>query len=227
MIMLGTLVNTSAVILGGTIGVLIKKGINKNISDLIMKGVALCVMYIGVTGSLKGKNTLVAILSIAVGAVIGGLIDFDKHLNNFAVKLENKFSKDETSSIAEGFVTASLLFCVGAMAIVGSLQSGLTGNHEMIYTKSLLDFITSIVLASSLGVGVIISSVFVFVYQGAITLLAGVLSPVLAQSTINEITCVGSLLIIGLSLNMLGVTKLKIMNYIPSIFLPILFCLFM
>ncbi|MCC8022797.1 MAG: DUF554 domain-containing protein [Clostridiales bacterium] len=227
--MLGTLVNVAAVIVGGGIGLLLKKGLNERLSDLVMKGLALCVMYVGISGALEGENTLIAILSIAVGALIGGLPDLDKYLNRLGEKLEQRFKKegDDSSAFAQGFVAASLLFCVGAMSIVGSLQSGLTGDHTTIFTKSLLDFIAAIVLASSLGAGVLLSGAFVLVYQGGITLLAGTLSPLLSESTVNEMTCVGSLLIIGLALNMLGVTNLKLMNYVPAIFMPILLCLFM
>ena len=227
--MLGTIVNTIAVIIGGLIGLLLKKGLPSRISDAVMTGVALCTIYIGISGCLDGKNALITVLSIAVGAVIGTLFDLDGKLNRLGESLEKKFKNptSEKTSVAEGFVSASLLFCVGAMTIVGSLQSGLTGNHEMLFTKSLLDFISSIVFASTMGVGVILSGVFVFVYQGAITLLSSFVSPFLSDAVVAEMTCAGLLLLIGLGLNLLGVTKIKIMNYIPAIFLPILFCIFM
>lgn len=227
--MLGTIVNTIAVIIGGFIGLCLKKGFPKRISDALMTGVALCTIYIGISGCLDGQNTLITVLSIAVGAVIGTIFSLDEKLTRLGEKVENKFKSGENNrtSLAEGFVSASLLFCVGAMTIVGSLQSGLTGNHEMLFTKSLLDFISSIVFASGMGVGVILSSVFVFIYQGAITLLSSFAAPFLSDAVIAEMTCVGSLLLIGLGLNLLGVTKIKIMNYIPAIFLPILFCTFM
>lgn len=226
--MLGTIVNTVAVIIGGLIGLLFKKGFPKRISDAVMTGVALCTIYIGISGCLDGKNALITVLSIAIGTVIGTFLGLDGKLSMLGGFVERKFkSETENKSIAEGFISASLLFCVGAMTIVGSLQSGLTGNHEMLFTKSLLDFISSIVFASSMGIGVIFSSIFVFVYQGAITLCASFVAPFLSDAVIAEMTCVGSLLLIGLGLNLLGVTKIKIMNYIPAIFLPILFCTFM
>lgn len=227
--MLGTIVNTIAVIIGGLIGLCLKKGLPSRISDAVMTGVALCTIYIGITGCLDGQNALITVLSIAIGTVIGTLLDLDGKLNHLGQSLENKFKNPsgEKTSLAEGFVSASLLFCVGAMTIVGSLQSGLTGNHEMLFTKSLLDFISSIVFASTMGVGVILSSIFVFVYQGAITMLSSFLSPFLSDAVVAEMTCVGSLLLIGLGLNLLGITKIKIMNYIPAIFLPILLCAFM
>ena len=225
----GTVVNAIAVIIGSSIGLLLKKGIPQRFSDSIMKAVALCVIYIGIDGCLQGNNTLVAIISMAVGALIGELLRLDDGLNGLGKKLESKFSKNNTeeSSVAKGFVTASLLFCVGAMAIVGSLESGINGNHEILFSKSLLDFISSVIFSASMGIGVMFSAVFVFVYQGLITLLAQFVGPYLSDSVIAEMTCTGSILIIALGLNMLGITKLKVMNYIPAVFLPILLCLFM
>ncbi len=227
--MLGTLVNTVAVILGASIGLVLKKGIPQRFSDSIMKAVALCVIYIGIDGCLEGKKTLVTIISLAVGALLGELLRLDDMVNNLGKKLEEKISKNKNNDggIAKGFVAASLLFCVGAMTIVGSLESGISGNHEILFSKSLLDFISSIVFSASMGVGVIFSAIFVFVYQGALTLLAQFIGPYLSDVVIAEMTCAGSLLIIALGLNMLGITKIKVMNYIPAVFLPILLCLFM
>ena len=227
--MTGTVVNAVTVIIGSLIGLLLKKGIPERFSDSIMKAVALCVIYIGIDGCLKGENTLIAIISMAVGALIGELLRLDDGLNKLGQKLESKFSKDTSgeNSIARGFVTASLLFCVGAMAIVGSLVSGINGNHEILFSKSLLDFISSIIFTASMGIGVMFSAVAVFVYQGIITVLAQFVGPYLSDAVIADMTCTGSILIIALGLNMLGITKLKVMNYVPAVFLPILLCLFM
>ena len=226
--MLGTIVNALAVIAGTFIGLLLKKGLPEKISDVVMKGVALCVLYIGISSSLSGTNALIAILSIVVGAVIGSLLDIDRRLNSLGELAERKLSKgDGKTSIAEGFVSASLLFCVGSMAIVGSIQSGLTGNHEMIYTKSMLDGISAIIFASTLGVGVFLSAAAVLVYQGIIVLCAQWVQPFLSDYVVAEMTCVGGLLIIALALNMLGVTKLKTANYLPAVFIPIILCMFM
>lgn len=220
--MVGTIVNTLAIIIGGTVGLLVKKGVSERISETLMNGLALCVLYIGISGVLKGDNTMVVILSMVIGALIGEGVDLDKGLRNLVNLIEKKFkSKDEKVSIAEGLVTSSLLFCVGAMAIVGALQSGLSANHEMLFTKSILDGVSSILFAASLGVGVLLSAAFVFIYQGSVTLLAQFISPYLGEVVIAEMTCIGSLLIIGLGLNMLKVTKLKVINYVPAIFLPI------
>ena len=227
--MLGTIVNTIAVIIGAGIGMFLKKGIPDKLADTMMKGLGLCTLFLGISGSLDGQNSLIMIISIVTGALIGEGIDLDAKLNQLGNWLENKFkSKDGGKvSIAEGFVSASLLFCVGAMTIVGSLQSGLQGNHEMLFNKSMLDFVAAIIFASSMGIGVMLSAAFVLVYQGAITLLAQWVAPVLSDVVIAEMNCVGSVIIIGIALNLLGITKLKVMNYVPAIFIPIILCQFM
>ena len=226
--MVGVIVNTLTVVAGSVIGLLAKKLIPDGWSDFIMKGIALCVIYIGIDGAMSGENTLIAIISMAVGAVIGLALDLDRHLNNFAEKLENRFKKSgENVTIAEGFVNASLLFCVGAMTIVGSLQAGLTGNNEMLFTKATLDGISAVIFSASLGIGVMLSAAFVLVFQGAIVLLAQAVEPFLSDAVIAEMTCVGSLLIVAIGLNILGVTKLKVMNFMPAVFLPIILCIFM
>lgn len=226
--MLGTIVNTVAVIIGAALGMLLKKGIPQRMADTLMKGLGLCTLFLGISGSLKGQNSLILIISMVVGTLIGDGIDLEDKINRFGKWLEDKFKgkNGKQVSIAEGFVTASLLFCVGAMAIIGSLQSGLQGNHEMLFNKSMLDFVAAIIFASTLGIGVMFSAAFVFVYQGVITLLAQWISPFLSDNVIAEMTCVGSVIIIGLAFNMLGITKLKVMNYVPAIFLPIILCQF-
>ncbi len=228
--MFGVIVNTATVILGTIIGILFRKVLPQKLGDAVMKGVALCVLYIGISGMLKGTNPIISILSIACGAIIGTLVDFDKQFNRFADFLQNKLTRKkegQASTLSEAFVSSSLLFCVGAMTIVGSLDAGLRGDNSTLYAKAVLDGISAIFFASSLGFGVMLSAVTVFVYQGAIVLLAGVLQTVLTNEfIIAEMTCVGSLLIIALGLNMLGITKIKVMNYLPAIFFPILFCLF-
>lgn len=222
--MLGTVVNTIAVIIGALIGMLLKKGLPEKMADTLMKGLGLCTLFLGISGSLKGENSMILIVSMVAGTLIGEGIDLEDKVNRLGQWVEKKFSgkaADDKVSVAEGFVTASLLFCVGAMAIVGSLQSGLQGNHEMLFNKSVLDFVAAIIFASSMGIGVAFASAFVFVYQGAITLLAQWIEPFLNEAVINEMTCVGSVIIIGLALNMLGITKLRVMNYVPAIFIPI------
>ncbi len=223
--MLAVIVNTLTVLIGSAIGLLLKKGIPERITDTLMKGLGLCTLYIGWSGTLKGENTLVLILSMAIGIVIGEGLDLDSRLNHFAKGIENCFKKNgEQISVAEGFVTASLLFCVGAMTIVGSLQAGLSGDYEMLFTKSVLDLISSMVFASSLGVGVMLAAVFVFVFQGGIVMLAQFIAPFLTDAVIAEMVCSGSLVIFALGLNIVGITKLKVLNFLPAIFLPIALC---
>jgi uncharacterized membrane protein YqgA involved in biofilm formation len=227
--MLGTIVNALAIIGGCLVGLIVKGRLTEKISTTIMNGLALCVLYIGISGALKGQDTLQLIICIAVGALVGEIIDIDKRLNNLGDMIEKKINskkKNKTEdkiSISEGFVTSSLLFCVGAMAVVGSLESGLQGNHTTLFAKSILDGISSIIFTSSLGIGVMLSSVAVLIYQGSITLLAGGLSTVLTDTVISNMSAVGSLLIVGLGFNMLGISKIKVANLLPAIFIPIIY----
>ncbi len=226
--MLGVMVNVLTVLIGSVVGLLLKRGIPERVTESLMTGIGLCTIFIGVSGALKGENTLILILSMAIGTVIGTLLDIDGALNRLASYVEQRFRQENGKvTLAEGFVTASLLFCVGAMTIVGSLQAGLTGDMEMLYTKATLDLISSCVLAASLGVGVLLSDFFVLGFQGGIVLLARFVAPFLTEYAISEMTCAGSVLIIGLGLNLIGVTKIKVANYLPVIFIPPILCLFM
>ncbi len=230
--MLGTIVNSLAIIGGCLIGLIVKGRLTEKISSTIMNGLALCVLYIGISGALKGKDTLQIIICIALGALIGEIIDIDRRLNDLGNMIERKINgkrknnSNDKISISEGFVTSSLLFCVGAMAVVGSLESGLQGNNSTLFAKSILDGVSSIIFASSLGIGVMLSSIAIFIYQGSITLLAGGLSTILTDNVISNMSAVGSLLIVGLGFNMLGISKIKVANLLPGIFLPIIFGFF-
>lgn len=241
----GTIVNAAAILAGSLMGMLLtwlanrfssllpvgSAALGERLKTIIMQGVALCVMYLGISGCLEGNNSLVAILSMVIGALIGELLDLDRRMQTLGLwvqkRTERLVADGGQASISEGFVTASLLFCVGAMAIVGALQDGLTGDHSTLFAKSLLDGISSIVFGASLGLGVAFSAVAILLYQGAIALAASFLQPYLGDAVIAEMTCVGSLLIVALSLNMLGLTKIKVMNLVPAIFLPVLLCLVM
>lgn len=218
--MLGVIANVAAVLAGSTIGLICKRGIPKRVADAIMMAIGICTVYIGVSGMMKGQNQLVAIISMVLGAAVGTLLDIDRWLNRLGEMVEARFRKPGAAgaTVAEGFVTASLLFCIGAMTIVGSLNAGLTGDNQMLYTKSVLDFISSIMLSASLGVGVMCSAAFVLVFQGGIVLLAGVLAPILSETAILELTCVGSLLIFALGLNLMSITKIKVANLLPAVF---------
>lgn len=238
----GSIVNALAIVAGSLVGMLLnwlaghlpgtgEGQMAHRLQDIVMKGVSLCVLYIGIDGCLEGKNTLITILSMVVGAIIGESLNLDLRMQKLGEWVQIKTAslvKDKgDASVSEGFVTASLLFCVGAMAIVGALQDGLTGDHTTLFAKSLLDGISSIVFASSLGIGVTFSAAAVLIYQGLIAILASLISPFLGPDVIAEMTCVGSLLIVALALNMLGMTKIKVMNLVPACLLPIVLCLFM
>lgn len=222
--MLGVLVNTAAVIVGSSIGLLFKRAIPEKISKAILLAIGLCLLYIGVDGALEGSHTLVLILSMVLGTAVGTALDIDRHLNRLGDWVNAKVSRTQGGgSLAEGFVTASLFFCVGAMAVVGSLNSGLRGDHMMLYTKSVLDFFTGCMLSVSLGIGVMFAAAAVFVYQGALVLLAHLIAPLLSTEAIAELTCAGSIMILALGLNMIGVTKIKVANLLPGlIFVPVL-----
>ena len=229
MIGLGTIVNTIAVILGAAIGLLFKKVLPKKLGDALVLAVGLCVLYIGVEGTLKCTNPLVMIISMVLGATVGTLLDLDGKIQRLGEKVEKKLDKnaDGRSTFGAAFVQSFLLFCVGAMTVTGSIQSGLTGDNTILFSKSVLDFVSSIIYASTMGAGVFLSAPALLIYQGAITLVSAAAGDVLTGYMISEMTAVGSLLIVGISLNMLGITKLKLMDYIPAIFFPILLCLFM
>lgn len=224
--MLGVLVNVAAVLVGSAFGLLCKKGIPKQISAVLMSAVGLCVMYIGIDGALQSNNTIALVLALAVGALVGSLLRIDDGLVRLGdIITEKSRAKSGGSNLGEGFVSGTLLFCVGAMTVVGSLQAGLTGDNTTLLIKSLLDFISSMVLTLSLGAGVMLSAVAVGVLQGGIVLLAGVLQPLLTDTAIAEMTGAGSVIILGLGMNMLGITKIKVADLLPAIVLAPLFAL--
>ena len=222
--MLAVIVNVAAVLIGSSVGLLCKKGIPQKYTDAILTGIGLCTVYMGISGALQGQNTLVLILAMVLGAITGTAIDIDGKIERLSGTISAKFGGNNgQTSFTEGFVTACLMFCVGSMTIVGSFNAGLNSDYEMLFTKSLLDFISSIVLAASLGYGVLASSVFVLVFQGALVLLAGVLQPLLNAAAIAEVICAGSVVMIALGLNIMGITKIKTANYLPAILYAPLF----
>lgn len=223
--MLGTIVNTLAVIAGGIIGLLFKNIIPEKISEALLKTSGLAVIAIGISLMSAGDNFTLLILSLIIGTVIGEVIDIEGKLDKFGSFIERKM-KNKQSNIALGFVTCTLVYCVGSMAIVGSIQSGLTGNHEILFSKAVIDGITAISFAASMGAGVILSGVSVFIYQGIITLLAGVMQSLLSTVVVNEMTAIGGIIIMGIGLNFLEIKRIKVGNLLPSIFLPIIYYMF-
>ena len=216
--MLGVIVNTITVIIGSITGLLFKKGIPKKITDAIMIGIGLCTLSIGISGLVENVNAIILIISIVIGAAIGTIWDIDSKINTMGDYLSKKFkSNTDKTSVSEGFVTACLLFCVGSMTIVGSLNAGISGDNKMLLTKALLDLISSTMLSASLGIGVLFAAAFVFVFQGGLVLLAQYIAPFLTPETIAQLNGAGSLLILALGLNIIGITKIKIANYLPAI----------
>ena len=223
--MLGTIVNVIAIICGSLLGLLFRKGIPDNYKEIIMSGIGLSVILIGVKSALSSDQLLIVIFSVIIGAGIGEFFKIEAKLESLGSYFERKLASksSDTGSFARGFVTASLVFCVGSMAIVGALESGLTGNHQTLFAKSILDGVTSLIFASSLGIGVLFSGVAVFLYQGAITLTAVFMKNLLVAETISQMTSVGGLLILAIGLNLLGITKIRVGNLLPGIFLPLLY----
>lgn len=216
--MLGVIVNVITVIIGSCVGLLFKKGIPERVSRAAMVGLGACTLYIGISGSLCGENVLVLIASVVFGAIVGTLINIDGAINRLANFVESKFKKSNGGvSVAEGIVSATLLFCVGSMTVTGSIQAGLTGDNSVLITKAMLDLVSSMMLASSLGVGVLLSAVCVFLIQGGLVLLAGLIAPLMTASAINEMTCAGSLLIVMIGTNLMGITKIKVADFLPAI----------
>ncbi len=220
--MLGTIVNTVAIIAGSLLGLVLKGGIPKKYNITVMQGISLAVMLIGLKMALKTDGILLVIFSLVIGSMIGEYIKIEDRLENLGKLIGKKFSRSE-SGIAKGFVVTSLIYCIGSMAIVGALESGLSGNHQTLFAKSALDGVSSIIFASSMGIGVLFSSVSVFVYQGFITLTASLMKPFLVSLVINQMSAVGGLLIMAIGLNLLGIQKIKVGNMLPAIFIPLFY----
>ncbi|NLG31954.1 MAG: DUF554 domain-containing protein [Syntrophomonadaceae bacterium] len=216
--MTGTIINVAAIVGAGLIGLFLRKGIPDQMSNSIKDGLGLLVAIIGIQYALGAESYAVIGISIALGAIVGEWGRLEDRLNSLGGKLENLLSMGE-SQFVKGFVSATLLFCVGAMAIVGSLEDGLTGNYQILLIKSILDGIFSLLFTASMGVGVIFSAVPVLLYQGVITLAAGIINPFLSDSMMNNITALGGVLITGLGMNIAGITRFRIANLLPGILL--------
>ena len=233
---LGVIVNGLVIVGASFVALILKKFIMKfdknnkveKISDTIMSGLALCIIYMGISGALECQHVLICIISMVVGGLIGELIDIDKGLNSLGDKIEEKLNKGKTDvskekvSISQGFVSASLLFCVGAMAVVGALNSGLFGNNDTLFAKSALDGVSSFLFSLTMGIGVLLSAVAVFLYEGIIACGAFLLKGVLSTAVITEMNAVGSLLILALGINMILKANIKVANLLPAMFVPII-----
>jgi len=220
--MLGTIVNATAIIIGGFSGVVLKKVINEKYNETIIKSIALSVLIIGVMKAMETQNVLLMIISMAIGTLIGEMMGIEDKLEKFGDSLQSRYSKGD-STFATGFVTATLIYCVGSMGVLGAMESGLTGNHETLFAKSTLDGISAIIFSSTFGVGVLFSAIPVFLYQGFITLASGFMKAFLVDAAILEMSAVGGLLIVAIGLNVLEVKKIKVGNMIPAIFIPLIY----
>jgi hypothetical protein len=223
--MIGTIANAFAIIAGGILGLLFKNAIPEKISEALLKATGLAVIAIGINLMLSGKNFTLLIISLVIGTIIGEVIDIEKNLDKFGAFIESKM-KNKESNVALGFVTCTLVYCVGSMAIVGSIQSGLTGNHEILFSKAVLDGITAVTFAATMGAGVVLSGISVLVYQGAITMLASLMQSLLSTVVVNEMTAIGGVIIMGIGLNFLIANRMRVGNLLPSIFIPIIYYMF-
>jgi len=223
--MLGTIVNCLAIVAGSLLGLLFSRGIPENYKEIILSGVGLSVLLIGAKSALVSSSLMVVIFSVIVGALLGEALKIEQRLEGLGNFLERKVSSksSDSKSFARGFVTASMVFCVGSMAIIGSLESGLTGNHQTLFAKSVLDGVTSIIFSSTMGLGVMFSGLAVLIYQGLITLTAVFMKNFLVPETIEQMTSVGGLLIMAIGFNMLKMSTIRVGNLIPGIFLPLLY----
>lgn len=225
--MLGTIVNAGAIILGGVVGLIFQGKIADRYHKLVFDSLSLCVVLIGLLNAFEVKNVLLVIFSLVIGSVIGQWMDLEKKLEHFSYWIEKKFVKakpnGEESGFSKGFVTTTLVYCVGSMAVVGSFESGLTGNHTTLFAKAALDGMSAVLFASTLGFGVAFSSVPVFLYQGALTLSASALKPLITEIAIADMSAAGGLIIVALGLKMLEIKKMPVANMLPAIFIPLIF----
>ncbi len=225
--MLGVLVNTIAIIIGGLIGLSLKKGISFDYEKIILNGIGISVIFIGATGAINGlsnpdSNPILFIIALVIGGIIGQYINIEKKLEEVGMFLEKKFSKSK-KSFSKAFVYSSLIYCVGTMAILGAINSGVNDDHSIYFTKSILDGITSIILAGTLGVGVVFSAVSVFVYQGTLVLCSMWLQKYFTEAMLLEFSIIGGIMISMLGMNVLEVTKFKVANYLPGIFVIVIY----
>ena len=220
--MLGPLVNAAAIIVCALAGKFLIRNVPKRVEDIVMKAIAISLIYMGISGASQNSRIMLLISSMIIGAVIGELINIDNGMNRLGKWAENKLGSGD-GNFTKGFVTATILFCTGSMAIVGSLESGLAGNHEMLFAKSILDGIISVIFASQMGLGVMFSFIPVLLYEGLITLGASFVKGWLTAEIIAEMSAVGSLLIAVIGFNFLGIKEIKVANMIPAIFIPAIF----
>jgi len=223
--MLGTIINTAAVIAGSIAGLIIRSRMPKRITDRVFQAIGLFTLFLGIHMASKTDNFLILVFSMVTGTILGEWMDIDKAFLKFSNWLKGKLKSHGTSTFSEGFVTSFLLFCMGSMTILGAFEEGLGDEPNLLMAKSVLDGFSSIALAASLGIGVLFSAIPLLIYQGGLTLFAASLADYLTDPIINELTAVGGLLLLGLGLNILNITKLKIMNMIPALVIAVILAL--
>lgn len=223
MVGMGTVVNVAAIAGGSLLGLLVGRGIKEKYQETVIYGLALCVIVLGIQMALQGQHILLTIISLVVGSILGEALGIEEKLEQVGILLAEKFQKSRkkgdagTDAFVEGFLNASLLYCVGAMAIVGSIQDGLSGDPTTLYTKALIDGLSGIIYASNFGVGVLFSALSVGVYQGILTALAGFLGPWLSQLVVQEVAACGGLMILGIGINMTKLLKIRVGNMLPGL----------
>lgn len=225
--MLAVIVNAVAVIIGGLIGTLFGSRIKERYTKAVMTCIALVTMVIGVQSAIVTSNILIVMVCLVLGTIIGTALHLDDRINGSGDKMKEKLAGTRFGGghFAEAFVSTSILFCVGTMTVIGSVQAGLNKDYSILFAKSAMDFVSSIVFAAALGSGVFLSAVTVLVFQGGIALLAGLAAPVLSTQVVTEMSAVGGALFIGMAINLLGLReeKIKVGDMLPAIFLPILY----
>jgi len=221
----GVFINGLAIVMGSLTGVLLRN-ISEEMKETVTKGIGLGVIALGIQMAISTQSFTLIMISLSIGALIGEALKIETYMNKIGLFLQKRFSKSETS-FAEGFVTASLIFVIGSLGIVGAIQSGATGNHETLYTKAVMDGFTAIMLTASFGYGVLFSFIPVVLYQGSIAILANFLVQLIPANfmdqLMNEISAIGGLMILGIGLNLLQLTKLRVSNFLPGIIILILF----
>lgn len=223
--MLGTLVNVIAIVLGSTLGILIKSRFPERINKIIFQVIGLFTITLGITMAIKTNNFILVAFSLIIGSVIGESIGIEKYLENLSEKLKNKLN-NSSDKFSEGFVTATLIYCIGPMAILGSIEEGLGNSPNLLFAKSVLDGVASIALSSALGIGVMFSAIPLLLYQGGITLFASYLSTYLSDALIIELSAVGGILLLGLGITIAEIKKFKVVNMLPSLLVVVILSYF-
>jgi len=220
--MIGAVVNALSIVLGGSIGTGLGNKLSDRYRETLTHAISLSVILIGLLSAIKTENVLLLIICMALGSIIGEWLNIEKSLEHLSQSIEKRFSNHK-GNISEGFMTATLIFCVGAMSIVGAIESGTSNNHSILFAKSILDGVSALIFSSTLGIGVVLSAVAVLIFEGSITLMASMLAHHIPAQALNELSAIGGLLVMVIGLNILKVTKIRVANMLPAVFLPVFY----